>query len=209
MSHFICTFGQVLSEWMEKNCYNATSLTKKMNEKSRTVIARLMKDESGYKSCSAFWKRFRKAFPELSQTDSKRFEEGLEVEKLGLEQYQIRSLFQSQLMGPEQPERPSELGKKLNAWIGEQSCEILALGCFDTEILQAFQLVPFGTRSLRECVRRSTCVGGLHAIFVFFLLGWCQTSIQPALPSFRLQKGLLKGTSGRVRPERSFSASGR
>ena len=82
MSHFICTFGQVLSEWMEKNCYNATSLTKKMNEKSRTVIARLMKDESGYKSCSAFWKRFRKAFPELSQTDSKRFEEGLEVEKL-------------------------------------------------------------------------------------------------------------------------------
>ena len=130
MSHFICTFGQVLSEWMEKNCYNATSLTKKMNEKSRTVIARLMKDESGYKSCSAFWKRFRKAFPELSQTDSKRFEEGLEVEKLGLEQYQIRSLFQSQLMGPEQPERPSELSKKLNAWIGEQSCEILALGCF-------------------------------------------------------------------------------
>ena len=141
LSHFICTFGQVLSEWMEKNCYNATSLTKKMNEKSRTVIARLMKDESGYKSCSAFWKRFRKAFPELSQTDSKRFEEGLEVEKLGLEQYQIRSLFQSQLMGPEQPERPSELGKKLNAWIGEQSCEILALGCFDTEILQAFQLL--------------------------------------------------------------------
>lgn len=141
LSHFICTFGQVLSEWMEKNCYNATSLTKKMNEKSRTVIARLMKDESGYKSCSAFWKRFRKAFPELSQTDSKRFEEGLEVEKLGLEQYQIRSLFQSQLMGPEQPERPSELGKKLNAWIGEQPCEILALGCFDTEILQAFQLL--------------------------------------------------------------------
>ena len=44
-------------------------------------------------------------------------------------------------MGPEQPERPSELGKKLNAWIGEQSCEILALGCFDTEILQAFQLL--------------------------------------------------------------------
>ncbi len=141
LGHFICTFGQVLSEWMKKNQYNATSLTKKMNEKSRTVIARLMKDESGYKSCSAFWKRFCKVFPNLNQIERNRFEEGLEVVKLGAEQYQIRALFQSQLMGPEQPEQPSELGEKLNAWIDSCACEILALGCFDTETLQAFRLL--------------------------------------------------------------------
>lgn len=132
-------FGKVLSEWMEKNGYTATTLTKRMNEKSRTVIVRLMKDESGYKSCAAFWDRFQKAFPNLSAEERSKFEKSIEVEKHGLERYQIHALFQSQLIDGPEPAPVSELADRIADWAGGRFCRLLALGCFDAETLSAFQ----------------------------------------------------------------------
>ena len=139
MKRFAEPFGQVLSEWMEKNGYTATTLMKRMDEKSRTVIIRLMKDESGYKSCAAFWERFQKAFPELNEEDFSQFEKGVEVVRLGLERYQIHALFRSQLMDRPEPAQASELADRIADWAGDAECRILALGCFETETLFAFQ----------------------------------------------------------------------
>ena len=132
-------FGKVLSEWMEKNGYTATTLTKRMKEKSRTVIVRLMKDESGYKSCAAFWDRFQKMFPNLSAEERSRFEKSIEVEKHGLEHYQIHAFFRSQLIDRPEPAPVSELADRIADWAGGRSCRLLALGCFDAETLPAFQ----------------------------------------------------------------------
>ena len=98
-----------------------------------------MQDESGHKSCAAFWERFQKAFPDLNAEDFSRLEKGVEVVRLGLERYQIQALFRSRLMDGPEPAQVSELADRIANWAGDADCRILALGCFETETLLAFQ----------------------------------------------------------------------
>lgn len=82
------TFGETLYALMKAKNITIDKLCRKMNMKSKTTIARILKDQSSFKSIQAFYTNLMRTNPiHLTEYEKQQLAEAFEVNKIGKDNY--------------------------------------------------------------------------------------------------------------------------
>ena len=99
------SFSQCLQAWMKDTSRSIASVAADAHLKSKTTVARILKDQSTYQS----YEKLYKALSSNTEIDEKwksRFEHVLRAEKVGLGQYAMFETIRQKLLEPKACIRP-------------------------------------------------------------------------------------------------------
>lgn len=145
----VLTFGEYLTEWMEKHGHTCASLSEITGQKSRTTVSRLMHDQCSPQRCAVFITELITALPDIGEEELKRFRQSVDVSRYGKERYFAYQAF-SALALPDTPSEAEDVsfigsafGEKLLSHLEEDNCEMLVLGCMDKRTLNAIRKILY------------------------------------------------------------------
>lgn len=134
------TFGACLAQWMERQGLNGAQLTALTGQKSRTTVARLLRDECSPQRCAAFLEELKAAFPHLPTEEWDPFMKGLEASQLGSLRAAIFSTFDDLVFHYKRQPMPEAtvLNQLLDPLLAQSPCEGICFGCVDSTHLSSF-----------------------------------------------------------------------
>ena len=154
------SFSQCLQAWMKDTSRSIASVAADAHLKSKTTVARILKDQSTYQS----YEKLYKALSSNTEIDEKwksRFEHVLRAEKVGLGQYAMFETIRQKLLEPKACIRPVHPAEPMT---------ILIVGCpwqktyeFIEQCLAQNQTVIYHYLTLNELLDNPPVLAGLMA----------------------------------------------
>jgi len=159
-NRMIESFSQCLQAWMKDTSRSIASVAADAHLKSKTTVARILKDQSTYQS----YEKLYKALSSNTEIDEKwksRFEHVLRAEKVGLGQYAMFETIRQKLLEPKACIRPVHPAEPIT---------ILIVGCpwqktyeFIEQCLAQNQTVIYHYLTLNELLDNPPVLAGLMA----------------------------------------------
>lgn len=129
----IQTFGESLTEWMQKKGLTASSLAVFTQRTRDATIARLMHDQLDYQRCARFITELAESYPDMDEETLRRLRNAVDVNRYGKEMYAAMQDFFKMLESKKNAFLPVEAGtqamlQQLLDWAGNKSFRMLCMG---------------------------------------------------------------------------------
>lgn len=142
----IQTFGESLSEWMEKKGLTPSALAAYTSETRSATIARLMHDQLDYQRCARYITELSECYPDIDEDTLKCLRSSVDVNRYGKKMYLAKENFRRMITGDNSADETKrtnadDFADRLIAWSEGGDIKLLSVGLTDREPVKLLNLM--------------------------------------------------------------------